>query len=217
MIDTLNEWDHQLMLLLNGDAGHFWDQLWYIYSGKFTWIPLYSILLWQLAVRCRKNPDFAFWRHLAICVFCTVLLIVISDQLASGLIKPLVCRPRPSHEPGLMELLHYVNDYHGGQYGFVSSHASNTISVALWMGWLLWDYTKSLLSPFQQRWATTFRWLLIVWALLNCYSRIYLGVHYPGDIIGGLFIGWLSFAIVKKLYVYLLKKISISEIAMAHL
>lgn len=207
MIDTLNEWDHQLMLLLNGDAGLFWDQLWYIYSGKFTWIPLYIILLWQMAERCRKNTDLAFWRHLAVCVFCTVLLIVLSDQLASGLIKPLVCRLRPSHEPGLMELLHYVNDYHGGQYGFVSSHASNTISLALWMGWLLWDNAKSRLSTFQQRWANTFRWLLILWAIFNCYSRIYLGVHYPGDILGGLFIGWLSFVVVKNVYVYITKKI----------
>lgn len=211
MIDTLNAWDHQLMLMLNGDAGYFWDQLWFIYSGKFTWIPLYVILLWQMVERCRKNTNLVFWRHLAVCVFCTILVIVIADQLASGLIKPLVCRPRPSHEPGLMELLHYVNDYRGGRYGFVSSHASNTIAVALWMSWLLWDNTRIMLSSFQKRWASTFRWLLIFWALFNCYSRIYLGVHYPGDILGGLFVGWISFIIVKNLYVYLIKRIRITE------
>lgn len=206
MIETLNQWDQQLMLLLNGDGGAFLDQLWYIYSGKFTWIPLYLLLLWLIIKRCRQNRQLAFWRHLAVCIFCTVLLIVLSDQLASGLIKPLVCRPRPSHEPGLMELLHYVNDYHGGQYGFVSSHASNSLAVALWMGWFLWQNAKSLLSDFQQRWAFTFSCLLIVWALLNCYSRIYLGVHYPGDILGGLLIGWISYEIIKKLYVYIIKR-----------
>lgn len=199
MIDTLNEWDQQLMLLLNGDGGPFWDQLWYIYSGKFTWIPLYALLLWLMVDYCRKqSKQMEFWKHLAVCVFCTVLLIVLSDQLASGLIKPLVCRPRPSHEPGLMEMLHYVNDYHGGAYGFVSSHASNSLAIALWMGWLLWNNNKM-----------TFRILLIVWALLNCYSRIYLGVHYPGDILGGLLIGWLSFLIIKMLYQYILVRWSV--------
>lgn len=198
MIETLDSFDQQLMLLLNGDGGAFWDQLWYIYSGKFTWIPLYALLLWQMVVYCQKDKRIDFWRHLAICVFCTVLLIVLSDQIASGLIKPLVCRPRPSHEPGLMEQLHYVNDYHGGMYGFVSSHASNSLAIALWLGWLLWSKAKTFSLP--TRHATLLRTLLIVWALLNCYSRIYLGVHYPGDILGGLFVGWISFLIVRWIY-----------------
>lgn len=196
MIQLLNEWDHQLMLMLNGDGGAFWDQLWYIYSGKFTWIPLYVLLLWQMYRYCKKDTTIDFWRHLAICVFCTVLLILLADQLASGLIKPLVCRPRPSHEPGLMEMLHYVNDYRGGAYGFVSSHASNSLAIALWLGWLLFSKQKML------------QILLIIWALLNCYSRIYLGVHYPGDILGGLIIGYLAFLIVRCIYIYICKRVS---------
>lgn len=204
MIETLDLWDQQLMLMMNGDGGAFWDQLWYIYSGKFTWIPLYALLLWQMVVYCRKYPNIDFWRHLAICVFCTVMLIVLADQLASGLIKPLICRPRPSHTPGLMEQLHYVNDYHGGMYGFVSSHASNSLAIALWMGWLLWSKAKDF--SLNNRFASTLRWLLVLWALLNCYSRIYLGVHYPGDILGGLLIGLISFLLIGQLYKYLLNR-----------
>ena len=215
MIDLLNTWDHELMLLMNGDGGVFWDQLWYIYSGKFTWIPLYALLLWLMYRYCKKNTTIALWRHLAICVFCTVLLIVISDQLASGLIKPLVCRPRPSHEPGLMDMLHYVNDYHGGMYGFVSSHASNSLATALWLGWLLFDRKEQhsgIITP-KYKYARTFQILLIVWALLNCYSRIYLGVHYPGDILGGLIIGYLAFLIVRWIYIYICKRISTSTLS----
>ncbi len=196
MIDLLNTWDHELMLLMNGDGGAFWDQLWYIYSGKFTWIPLYALLLWQMYRYCKKNTDIDFWRHIAVCVFCTVLLIVLADQIASGIIKPLVCRPRPSHEPGLMEMLHYVNDYHGGAYGFVSSHASNSLAIALWLGWLLFRKQKTL------------QILLVIWALFNCYSRIYLGVHYPGDILGGLLVGFLSFVIVRWIYILTINKIT---------
>lgn len=196
MIDLLNTWDHELMLLMNGDGGVFWDQLWYIYSGKFTWIPLYALLLWLMHKYCKKNTDIDFWRHIAVCVFCTVLLIVLADQIASGIIKPLVCRPRPSHEPGLMEMLHYVNDYHGGAYGFVSSHASNSLAIALWLGWLLFRKQKTL------------QILLVIWALFNCYSRIYLGVHYPGDILGGLLVGFLSFVIVRWIYILTINKIT---------
>lgn len=196
MIELLNSWDHELMLLMNGDGGAFWDQLWYIYSGKFTWIPLYALLLWQMYRYCKKNTDIDFWRHIAVCVFCTVLLIVLADQIASGIIKPLVCRPRPSHEPGLMEMLHYVNDYHGGAYGFVSSHASNSLAIALWLGWLLFRKQKTL------------QILLVIWALFNCYSRIYLGVHYPGDILGGLLVGFLSFVIVRWIYILTINKIT---------
>lgn len=211
MIETLDNWDQQLMLFLNGDAGFFWDQLWYLYSGKFTWIPLYALLLWLLIDRCKKCKELLFWRHLAICVFCTVLLIVISDQIASGLIKPLVCRPRPSHEPGLMDMLHYVNDYHGGQYGFVSSHASNSLAIALWLGWFLWEKMKTFGYEFEIKWASTLRCILIIWALLNCYSRIYLGVHYPGDILGGLLVGWISFILVKWIYLEIIEKTIIEK------
>lgn len=180
MIDTLNQWDHSLMLWLNYDGGSYLDWFWYALSYKFTWVPFYAVLLFAMLRRAWVGRQ---WRQVISYVCITALIIAASDQLSSGLIKPLVERPRPSHEPGLMEQLHYVNDYHGGAFGFVSSHAANAFALALWVSLL-----------FKRRSLTI---CMILFALLNCYSRIYLGVHYPGDILCGsligLLCGWLGY------------------------
>lgn len=189
MIEILDQWDKELMLWMNYDGGAIQDSVWYFLSGKFTWIPLYLLLLWQLWRHCsipahpatpKANKCFGFqWKPFAMLLVITVLVVVLSDQIASGLFKNWICRPRPSREDsGISQFIHIVNGYRGGHYGFVSSHASNTMGIALWFSLLL-----------RKRWLT---WLLSLWVLLNCYSRIYLGVHYPGDILGGLIVGILS-------------------------
>lgn len=183
MIETLNQYDHTLMLWLNYDGGTLLDAFWYAVSYKFSWIPFYVAILAVLIRMARSNASGSCWRQLLPLLICTALIIVAADQLSSGLIKPLVQRPRPSHEPGLMEMLHYVNDYHGGRYGFVSSHAANTIALALWI---------SLLFRHRALWCA-----MATFYVANCYSRIYLGVHYPGDILCGSIIGalcaWLGY------------------------
>ena len=207
MFDLLDQWDKALMLQLNSDGGAFLDQLWFLYSGKWTWLPLYLLLVVLMVLKCRKDKEHHTWWHLALLVLLTALLITLSDQISSGLIKHWVGRLRPSHTPGLSEQLHFVNNYHGGRFGFVSSHASNSIAMALWISYLLWHKA----SPVAQRLFTRLSWsqerrflimasLLIVWALLNCYSRIYLGVHYPGDILGGLLVGVFSFYVIRWAY-----------------
>jgi undecaprenyl-diphosphatase len=100
-----------------------------------------------------------------------------ADFIASGILKDLVARPRPSRVPELEGVLHLVNGYKSGRYGFVSSHAANTMAVAL------------LFSMIWRKKITTCG--LMLWVAANCYSRMYLGVHYPLDILGGLIVGVL--------------------------
>jgi len=193
MIETLDALDRELMLCLNYDGGAFLDQLWWIISGKFTWIPLYLYLLWRL-VKFSTHNEKIHWKEVGIYFLLTVLVIVLCDQISSGIIKPLVMRPRPAQpDSGISDLIHIVNGYRGGHYGFVSSHAANTWGLALWFILLFKDRRKSIATE-QRGTRTNVIYfgniaLLLLFVVLNCYSRIYLGVHYPGDILGGLIIG----------------------------
>lgn len=185
MIETLNQWDRELMLFLNYDGGNFQDQLWWIISGKFTWTPFYLFLIGLLWKLCQSYE--LKWKSFLTLLLITVLVILLSDQISSGLIKHWVERPRPSRpDSGISELIHIVNNYRGGHYGFVSSHAANTWGLSLWFFLL----TRAMAK--EHIFSTSLLPLhigLVAFTLLNCYSRIYLGVHYPGDILGGLMVG----------------------------
>ena len=186
MIETLDQLDRDLMLWINYDGGAILDQWWWIVSGKFTWIPLYLYLIWCLVQKCQ--PVKIRWKELTALILLTILVVVLSDQISSGLIKPLVMRPRPARpDSGISDMIHIVNGYRGGHYGFVSSHAANTWGIALWFILLMkgnrqTSGNSSFLIPH-------FPLILILFVACNCYSRMYLGVHYPGDILGGLLVG----------------------------
>ena len=153
--------------------------MWYV-SKTTTW----SLMLLALIIMLfRKN-----WRQALFVILAIALTITLADQISSGIIKNLVERFRPTHSPEIGSLVHLVNGYKGGLYGFVSSHAANTIGVALFISLL-----------FKRRYLTI---TLFFWASLVSYSRIYLGVHYLGDILGGICVGLLSGAIVYHLYLY---------------
>ena len=170
VIEIIKGFDNQLFLLINGVHSPFLDTFMWAISAKLTWIPLYLSLLYLLIRTFKKD---AAWIILAV-----VLCIVISDQVASGLLKELVKRLRPSHVESLKSVIHLVKGYEGGLYGFASSHAANSVGLAVITSLIFRNklYTLSILG----------------WALLVSYSRIYLGVHYPGDILGGMLIGVLS-------------------------
>ena len=175
-MNKLIEIDQTWLLAINGAHAPWLDQLcWYI-SQAWLWIPLYALLMglliWQFG-----------WRKGLLLVLALVVAAGLSDYISSGVIKHLVCRPRPTHEPALAGLIHIVNGYVGGQYGFVSSHAANTMSVAMLFG-LIWQQKNN------------HGWWLLIYVALNCYSRMYLGVHYPGDIFGGLLVGALMAGLV---------------------
>ena len=162
--------DADILLWINGHYAEWLDAVMWVISGAKTWIWLYLLLAALLLYRFRD------WKLVLLLVAGIGVAVGLSDWTCSGLIKPLVARLRPTHEPAL-DPLHLVNGYVGGRFGFCSSHAANTMAVALLFSLL-----------YNNKYATIG---LMTWVALNCYSRMYLGVHYPSDIIVGLLVGSL--------------------------
>ena len=174
----LEELDQRLFLVINGFNSPFWDNIMWAWSGKLIWVPLYLAIVGYLAWKYKKK----FW----IIALFLGLSVALADQISVQVFKNLFCRLRPCHEPLLEGLVHIVNGKCGGQYGFVSSHAANAFNVA----------TISILF-IRKRWYSI---SIVIWALIIGYSRIYLGVHYPGDVICGSALGILVGFSVYKLY-----------------
>ncbi|WP_134090766.1 phosphatase PAP2 family protein [Olivibacter sp. XZL3] len=176
MLEDLKQFDTELFLAINGKHNAFFDTIMYWSSDKLFWFPFYAVLLVFL-VRIYKK--FAIYILLAIAA-----TITLCDQTASGLLKNLVKRFRPSHEPTLAGLVHLSEAGPGGKYGFVSSHSANAFGLVTFLFFLL---------PAKYNWLKI---ILLFWALLVSYSRIYNGVHYPFDILGGALVGVLSGSLI---------------------
>ena len=191
-MNSITEIDSDLFLFLNGLHADGLDGVMIAITDMWVWLPLYLLLIYWTVRQYGKR---CWWVFLAV-----VVVVLCSDQLASHVCKPLFQRLRPCYNIDFQDLIYLPNGKAGGKYGFVSSHAANTFSVATFLTAALTKYRP---------WTAI---VLFLWALLSSYSRIYMGFHYPGDIVCGAVLGVLVGMVVWKLFkVIVVRKVWKSE------
>lgn len=179
MLETLQHIDQSLFLAVNGWHSPYWDTFMYLFTNKLVWIPLYVSILYVLI----RNLN---WRMVIFTIIAFALLVTVADQLCSSVLRPVFERPRPSHNPEIADIVHLVNGKRGGQFGFPSCHAANTFALACFVMLLFRNKTLS--------------WFFMLWALVTCYTRAYIGVHYPGDLLFGTVVGFFAGILVYGIY-----------------
>ncbi|HET8809587.1 MAG TPA: phosphatase PAP2 family protein [Flavobacteriaceae bacterium] len=184
MMEKLLQYDQELFLFLNNLGSENWDWFWVFLSHKFAAVPLYILLLYLIF----RNFG---WKGTLITVVLVAGLITCTDQLAN-VFKDGFERLRPCRED-FIQYARYLDDY-CGKYGFFSAHAASTMAAAFYVGFILKPFYK-IVFP-----------LLFLWAALVGFSRIYIGVHYPGDVLVGMIIGALLGFGFYKLQVWMVKK-----------
>jgi undecaprenyl-diphosphatase len=190
-MEELIQLDKQLLLWFNGSDSLFLDGLVKTLTTATTWIPLYLGLFYLVL----KNNDNV--QKVLLVLGCAGLCVVLAGSLNDLFVKPWVARWRPSRDPEIAMLVDVVNGYRGGRYGFFSSHAANTFSLAIFFTLLVRSKVLSV--------------AMILWSLLNCWTRLYLGVHFPGDILCGLLWGGVVGTGMWFLHQHIYKKINTQD------
>ena len=167
----LNNWDHQLFLFLNGLHVGWLDPVMTFISSEMGWIPFYAVLLFFVFYKYR-------WKGLWV-LLGVIVVITLSDQISASVFKPIFHRLRPCYDPLIEDLVYTPKGKPGGHYGFISSHAANTFALASFIYMTMRQHYKKI------------GWIMFPWAILVSYSRIYMGVHFPGDIICGAAVGMI--------------------------
>lgn len=180
MLQFLQDLDAQILLFINSLHVPYFDRFMWLATTTVCWSIMFIVLLYVLGRRG--------WKQLLAVVVAIALVILIADLVSASVIKPLVARLRPTHDPDLSYMVHVVNGYRGGRFSFVSSHAANTFAGALLIS-LVFRNRRVGISIF-------------LWAFIECYSRMYLGVHFLGDLICGALLGcvsaWLVYALLHR-------------------
>lgn len=180
IIDTLIHWDINASLFINGLHCNYLDNFMMIFSGRWIWVPLYVSLL---VVMLRNYP----LKVNICCIIAAVVLITVIDQTTASLLRPILCRPRPANlDSPIAPLVHVVDNYRGGHYGFPSSHAANCWGAAFFV---MYVFRRNILT-----------FIFCLWAFIVCWTRVYLGVHYVGDILFGTAIGFITASIIYYIF-----------------
>lgn len=161
--------DTQFLLLINQYHADWLDPIILTITNRWFWVPFYALIIGYIFRK--RTPAAAFWVIVSI-----VATITLTDQIGGGELRHFIARMRPSNpENPISEYIHIVNDYRSGSYGFPSCHAANSFALAMF----LWLTFRNRLTV----------WVMFTWAVLQCYTRAYLGVHYPGDLMAGALLG----------------------------
>ena len=182
MLETILEYDEKLFLFLNNLGNSTWDGFWLVVTHELTFVPLYAILLFLIYRKLGLKT-------LLLLVLVIAAMITFTDQV-TNLFKDGFQRPRPCRVASLDELMRYIAP-RCGKYGFFSGHSSNSMAAAVFAGLLLKSHYKNLI------------FILLFWSAIVAYSRIYVGVHYPIDIVCGMTFGAFAGYLFYRLQLYL--------------